>query len=614
MKSKLVSRTKRQHASLVVSNNDALRDGVLSADKLDQAFLYSELSKSRTVARAWVGTVQVYQQRDNAALFAQAALRSYATETAVGVQLSDPFSRPAGKLDSTGRELAAAFGRLIAKLDTTEALHQVTSLYTSLLPAGERSERGAFYTPPPLARRLVELAAEAGIDWKTAKVLDPACGGGVLLNQAALRMMAELEGSEPAFALAHLGNRLSGLELDPHAATLAQQAFEILVHPLSAASGKTAPKIVRVGDTLAVEPSEMFDLVVGNPPYGRVSLSAEQRQRFARGLYGHANLYGVFTDIALRWTKPGGCVAYLTPTSVLGGQYYAALRRLLAEEAPPAAIDFVHARKGVFEDVLQETLLALYTKGGEPRRFQVHYLRLTDEREIKITRNGTVALPSDPSDPWLAPRDPEHAALIAHVESMQARLADWGYEVSTGPLVWNRFKPQLKEKPGRNTYPLVWAESVTADGRFVFRALKRNHAPYFKLEVGDAWLRVIEPCVLVQRTTAKEQTRRLIAAAMPAGFVAEHGGVVVENHLNMVRPVGGPRVSPEAVAAVLNSEAVDQVFRCISGSVAVSAFELEAIPLPSVAQMKVIEDLVRRKATRAKVEAAINAMYKGEDA
>lgn len=99
--------------------------------------------------------------------------------------------------------------------------------------------------------------------------------------------------------------------------------------------------------------------MVGNPPYGRVTLTPAQRQRFARGLYGHANLYGVFTDIAVRWTKKGGTIAYLTPTSFLSGHYYSALRELMAQEAPPAAIDFVHARRGVFEDVLQETLLAV---------------------------------------------------------------------------------------------------------------------------------------------------------------------------------------------------------------------------------------------------------------
>ena len=131
----------------------------------------------------------------------------------------------------------------------------------------------------------------------------------------------------------------------------------------------------------------------------------------------------------------------------------------------------------------------------------------------------------------------------------------------------------------------------------------------FKIERGDDWLLLEEACVLVQRTTAKEQARRLIAAELPAEFIAKHGGVVVENHLNMVRPTLQPAVSPATVAAVLNSRVADELFRCINGSVAVSAFELEAIPLPSPAAMRGVERLVAKGACSAEIEAELAPLY-----
>jgi len=192
---------------------------------------------------------------------------------------------------------------------------------------------------------------------------------------------------------------------------------------------------------------------------------------------------------------------------------------------------------------------------------------------------------------------------------MPNRLADWGYTVSTGPLVWNRHKDQMRQRAGKDVHPIVWAEAVTAGGRFTYQADKRNHAPYFKTELGDAWLVVTDPCVLVQRTTSKEQARRLIAAEMPAAFVEKHEGVVIENHLNMVRARDTAEVSPRVVAAVLNSGVADEVFRCMSGSVAVSAFELEALPLPTAAAMKEVEELVACSAGKDQIEAAIAALY-----
>lgn len=568
-----------------------------------------DLTTARVTARTMATTIGEERRIAHAAEFAWAALSSYASHKHPSLKLSGLHHEALSPLDETSQSLAERIGEEVASLSLVEALHYLTSLYPAMMPQRRRSEVGAFYTPPALSERLLDLATEGGLDWGTAKVLDPAAGGGAFLVPAALRMLASAPGGEPTFVLAQLARRLSGLELDVHAAALAQATLEIVLAELIIVSGRPAPAFVRVGDTLEAAPSATFDLVIGNPPYGRVALTSDQRERFKRGLYGHANLYGVFTDIAIRWCKPGGLIAFLTPTSMLGGHYFSALRGLLAKEAPPVAIDFVHARKGVFEDVLQETLLALYQCGEKARRVQVHYLHVASETEATITRNGTVGLPKDASLPWLAPRAPEHCKLIAQVEGMPCRLSDWGYGVSTGPLVWNRFKPQLEEKAGKHRHPLIWAESVTADGRFIYRAERRNHAPYFRMVPGDAWLLIEEGCVLLQRTTAKEQPRRLIAAELPEAFVREHGGVVVENHLNMVRPQGTVSVTAAAVAAVLNSKVVDDMFRCISGSVAVSAYELEALPLPSPAAMVEVERLVRAKASRQKLETAIAALY-----
>jgi adenine-specific DNA-methyltransferase len=573
-----------------------------------------QMTEARSVARAWSTTVSDASRIKRAAAFTRAAMESYAASTAPRLQLGAFQGETSSPLDGEAATVAACIGREASAIPAIEALHYLTSLYPALLPQKHRSAVGAFYTPPCLSERLLDLATEAGLDWSCARVLDPAAGGGAFLLQAALRMRRALPKGEPAFILAQIGTRLLGLELDEHAARLAQASLEIALADLTLASGRPLPSVVRVCDTIEEGPVANFDLVVGNPPYGRVTLTATQRERFARSLYGHANLYGVFTDIAIRWAKPNGLIAYLTPTSMLGGQYFAALRSLLAKEAPPVAMDFVQARRGVFEDVLQETLLTLYRRGVTPGRLQVHYLKVRNETTAEVVRNGTVGLPQDSKSPWLAPRDPKHCALIAHVETMPTRLSDWGYEVSTGPLVWNRFKRQLRDKPGHDIFPLIWAEAVTADGRFIYRAEKRNHAPYFKLESGNAWLLVEEGCVLLQRTTAKEQPRRLIAAEMPEAFVVGYGGVVVENHLNMVRAKEPPKVSVRALAAVLNSQAADQVFRCISGSVAVSAFELESLPLPTAQAMQPVERLLAGGAAPVKVEAAIAALYGQTDA
>ncbi len=118
---------------------------------------------------------------------------------------------------------------------------------------------------------------------------------------------------------------------------------------------------MQIADALEQEPDrKLFDLVIGNPPYGRMSLTPDQRSCFARSLYGHANLYGVFTDI-----------------------------------------DFIEARRGVFEDVLQEALLATYRRGGKVNSTAVHYLAVTSKSSAQISHAGRFTVPDKPDGPWL---------------------------------------------------------------------------------------------------------------------------------------------------------------------------------------------------------------------
>ena len=63
------------------------------------------------------------------------------------------------------------------------------------------------------------------------------------------------------------------------------------------------------------------------------------------------------------------------------------------------------------------------------------------------------------------------------------------------------------------------------------------------------------------------------------------------------------------VAALLNSGVADEVFRCMSGSVAVSAFELEALPLPAPEALETLAGLVSAKAKRSKIEAEVRRLY-----
>jgi adenine-specific DNA-methyltransferase len=522
-----------------------------------------------------------------------------------------PDLRP---LPRSAEPAAVALADAAAALSSDHAAYLIGSAYAAALPDDVRSEHGVFYTPPALVDRLMRDVEEAGADWARAHVLDPACGGGAFLAPIAARMCDAMKQCDRRVVARNVAGRLRGYEIDDFAAWISRVFLDATLYERLGGTSVDVGDLIDVTDSLSRTDDATFDLVIGNPPYGRVGLTPERRQTYKRGLFGHANLYGLFLDFAVRKARPGGVIGFVTPTSFLGGEYFKRLRGLLAAEANPVALDLVKERAGVFDGVLQETLLTVCRRGEPKRSPRLHFIG-GDEDEVRAHDAGPVALPSDLEAPWILPRAPSEVAFAERLRKHTSTLADWGYRVSTGPLVWNRYKSQLRTARREGVVPLIWAESVGANGLFEFRAARRNHLPYFAPAADDEWLLVREPCVLLQRTTSKEQLRRLICAELPASFLAAHGAVTVENHLNMLIAVDGrPAVDARTLAAFLNSSAADRAFRCISGSVAVSAYELQAMPLPAPQRLTALRTALASRASSAEIDRVCERLYSDDDA
>jgi adenine-specific DNA-methyltransferase len=511
--------------------------------------------------------------------------------------------------------LADRIGGALAQLPPPRAGFLAGQLYTALLPEDLRKDLAAFYTPPSLVERLLDLVTQSGFEWSRGRVIDPACGGAAFLASAAPRLVRASRHKSPSAVLEDIESRLVGIEIDPFAAWVSMVLLDLSLLETALAAQRPLKALVMPRDALEVALSDLgqFDLVIGNPPYGKVTVSPGQRHRFRESLFGHANLYGLFTELGVRLARPGGFIAYVTPPSFLGGEYFKNLRKLLSTHAPLLRLELIQNREGVFNGVLQETILAVFNRQSPPRAGTVQVSLLRSEGASGPLVNeavGKVTLTSADGSPWLLPRSREQLPLLRQLALMPDRLAGYGFSVSTGQLVWNRHKNQLRAGYEPGCRPIIWAEAVSSDGRFQFQAARRTHLPYLRINHGQDWLLNQEPCILVQRTTAKEQKRRLIAAVVPNSFVLEYPGFVVENHLNMVYSLSArPRIALRTLAALLNSRALDQAFRCMNGSVAVSAYELNSLPLPNPEQMRKLQEMVLSGASSAETEETIAAFY-----
>lgn len=459
----------------------------------------------------------------------------------------------------------------------SEGVRWLADRYLASLPRKTRSIHGRYYTPGWLADALAAHALESAPPAEGLFV-DPACGSGSLLTAVVERASALWT---PAEVVGFAVDRLRGVDLDEHAVQLCDLAVRIALLPAwSALPDTERPSLTQfaeAGDGLAdYRPA---CAIISNPPFGRARLAQEERNRRARALYGHAHWPTVFLHDAIDRLVPGGVAAFVLPASIVGGLYYRRLREFLMEEAPPSWIAFVNERAGVFTgDVLQEALLSTFRRGAAAEEVAIQLLdgsqcqRATHRSSVGSWTHGR---------PWLMARGQQDVALVDEARTRTRRLRDYGWSVATGPLVWNRHRAQLHDEWSSGRLPVIWASDVR-DRRIVTgeRSLR-----YVECSPGQEWLVLSRPAVLVQRTTAPEQRRRLVAGVLDAQTLSELGGrVVVENHLNVCTWDGSGSLSPAVLIDYLMGAEADRLFRCMSGSVAVSAFELGELPLPDFAE------------------------------
>jgi len=160
--------------------------------------------------------------------------------------------------------------------------------------------RGDFPTPPALVDLVVEHALAPVASGATVRVLDPACGDGRFLIAAGRRIAAA--GGRP---------ELYGVDIHPPAVDAAVSALTL--------AGLGPVSSVVVGDARLHDwPTDLFDVVVGNPPFRSPLVDGGERAG-AGGPY--ADLAAEFLALAVSRARPaGGRVGLVLPQSILAAR------------------------------------------------------------------------------------------------------------------------------------------------------------------------------------------------------------------------------------------------------------------------------------------------------
>jgi adenine-specific DNA-methyltransferase len=477
-------------------------------------------------------------------------------------------------------------------LPEDEKHYWVSSLYACLMPEARRRRLAAYFTPPHLAQYAIKMLMDAGIKPGTNTILDPASGGAAFLVPLAARIAGSgrQRGTSSAEILRRIETTLAGIEIEPHLASLSRALLGDLVR---AGTGRAARKLdvqIQCADTLKLPvPDQLFDAVIGNPPYGRIYRpTKEVLERFKPVITdGYVNLYALFIERALQWVRPGGIVCLVVPMSFVGGPHFSALRKHILETAKVISLDPIDKRSDVFLDVLYDVcVLVLEKKHGRVGSTRAtSSLLLVDGPPRRL---GHLDLPRFPTERiWAVPDGEQDDRLF---QDGLETLEDYGYVTRAGYFVWNREQDRYRTgyKPLPTEVPLYWARNVRAnafcesqDGESASRRLGLVRIAKQNVAI------IRTDAVILQRTSNRRQKRRIVAGLIRQDQVPGKRGFVSENHTILILPdPNRPQAIPlTMLCRLLNTSAVDARFRRISGTVSISTKALRLLPLPAAREL-----------------------------
>lgn len=485
-----------------------------------------------------------------------------------------------------------AMGETRTIADFLSEVDEQRRVVSNALDATHRALLGQYFTPAAVATFMASLPVlpERG----TIRILDPGAGTGALTAALVARIVSERPG---------LDIEATAFEIDP---LLYPELQKTLSECQSLAQGNACTMRYRLiaqdflewaAATLSMAESpgsvELFDVVITNPPYRKVNVSASERKVLKQIAVEINNLYVGFLTMSTALLSRHGQLTAITPRSFTNGPYFLSFRRYFFDRLRFDRLHVYESRSQAFAEdaVLQENVI-FNARRYDPTQGESSVTISTSSGPggvvvERTVRHSEIVAPDDADCFVHIAINDDDAALGRLLAALPNRIGDLGIEVSTGRVVDFRASEYLRFEEQPDSIPLIYPGHLRGGLVNWPGNLRKKPSWIVDCAATKPLLLPSATYVLVKRFSAKEERRRVVAAVIdPASVQGEV--VAFENHLNVFH-IKGQGLDPaiaRGLAHWLNSTVVDRYLRSFNGHTQINATDLRRLPYPSLLELQ----------------------------
>ncbi|MCI5582440.1 MAG: Eco57I restriction-modification methylase domain-containing protein, partial [Anaeroplasma sp.] len=288
---------------------------------------------------------------------------------------------------------------------------------------------------------------------------------------------------------------------------------------------------------------KLFDYIISNPPYLKISKDAAEAAAMPDICYGTPNLYFLFLGMSIFNSSHNAEIVYIIPRSWTSGAYFSRFRKKLLQNTSIEQIHLFIDRNNNFksDDVLQETIIIKLKKTNkQSKNILITSSNNTSDFE-KITKmNIDSNLIIGKNEFIYLIKDEVELKCFKMISKFNDTLLTNGFKMKTGLVVDFRETDILREEKEGN-YPLFYSSSV----KNPFVIFPSGHIYEYISPKKKGSIQKNTNYLFVKRFSSKEEKKRLQCSMYFSTKFSMYDFISTQNKVNFITSETGVMTDDE---------------------------------------------------------------------